>query len=60
MELTAHYEPSHVYLNPLDEKYFSVNGTLINVKGGIELKGKIVVPKKIGEVVITGLNTGCF
>lgn len=61
MELTAHYEPSHVYLNPLDEGYFSCNDQgKIALQDNSTLSGKVVVPITVNGIVVTGLATGCF
>lgn len=61
MELTAHYEPGHVYLNPLSEEYFNCDsqGRLV-LKNSSVLSGKVVIPKIVNGQVVTGLNTGCF
>ena len=61
-EFIAVYEESHVYLNPLDEKYFNINASTgrITLKSSTTIKGKITVPKVVNGVVVKGLGTGCF
>lgn len=66
--LTAGYEPTHVYANPMSADYFNTisNDGYLNLKSdaNITLQDKITVPKQVmkngNPVTVTGLGTGCF
>ena len=65
IEFIAMFEESHVYLNPLDEKYFTINSTgLLQLNTSKEepktLKGKITIPHTVNGIRVTGLDIGCF
>ena len=63
--LTAGYEESHVYLNPLDESYFDLEHFKsetdeLNTKQNIKLGGKITIPHKLKGITVKKLATGAF
>jgi hypothetical protein len=66
--LTAGYEPTHVYTNPMSADYFDTisNEGYLSLKSNanITLKDKITVPKQVikngNPVTVKGLATGCF
>ena len=60
-ELTAAYESVHVYLYPTDEAYFDISGEgLLQLKQYTTISGKVVIPKTVNNIKVTGLNTGAF
>ena len=62
IEFISIFGESHVYLNPLDQSYYTVDNLgVLNINNDVTLKGKITIPyKSIDNKIVKSIGIGAF